>query len=55
MLSYVEFYKPAYFLLENVVGLLNFKLGGEQDGQRIVNGVKMGVVKFIIRALVCLG
>ncbi|KAJ3126613.1 hypothetical protein HK098_007368 [Nowakowskiella sp. JEL0407] len=51
-ISYVDFYRPDYFLLENVRGLVTFKLGGEQAGtNRISGGIQMGVVKFIIRAL----
>lgn len=55
MISYVEFYRPLFFLLENVPGLLLYPLKGRQVGRAIVGGIKMGVVKFIIRALVCLG
>ncbi|KAL2916224.1 hypothetical protein HK105_204315 [Polyrhizophydium stewartii] len=51
-LSYVEFYKPDYFLLENVRGLINFRLGGKQAGEnRIEGGIQMGVLKFILRTL----
>lgn len=55
MLSYVEFYRPSYFLLENVVGLLHYPLKGRMVGRAFVEGIKMGVVKFIIRTLTCLG
>ncbi|KAI0929230.1 hypothetical protein AcW1_006224 [Taiwanofungus camphoratus] len=55
MLSYLEFYRPYYFLLENVTGLIFYPLNGHQSGRAVVGGVKMGVVKFIIRTLVCLG
>jgi|SRR5882762_7194253 len=55
MLSYVEFYRPSYFLLENVVGLLQFPLMGRMVGRSFVEGIKMGVVKFIVRSLTCLG
>ncbi|KAJ1917519.1 hypothetical protein H4219_003152 [Mycoemilia scoparia] len=55
-LSYVDFYRPSYFLLENVRGLLQYRLGGEQDGRaRIVGGVKMGMLKFILRSLTAMG
>ncbi|KAF7722914.1 hypothetical protein EC973_002594 [Apophysomyces ossiformis] len=55
-LSYVDFYKPKYFLLENVRGLVNFKLGGEQEGtNRIKGGIQMGVVKYILRCLTSMG
>lgn len=55
MLSYVEFYHPKYVLLENVTGMLSFPLGGQQAGQAIVGGIKMGIVKFILRTLTSLG
>ncbi|KAI0672839.1 S-adenosyl-L-methionine-dependent methyltransferase [Trametes maxima] len=55
MISYVEFYKPAYFLLENVVGMLSYRVGGEQEGNRVVGGIEMGVVKFILGSLTTLG
>lgn len=55
MLSYVEFYRPSYFLLENVLGLLQYPLRGRMVGRTVVGGVKMGVVKFIVRSLTCLG
>ncbi|KAL6300510.1 S-adenosyl-L-methionine-dependent methyltransferase [Sparassis latifolia] len=51
MLAYVEFYRPSYFLLENVVGLLSYSLKGQASKQ----GVRMGIVKFVIRTLTCLG
>ncbi|CAG8514276.1 1845_t:CDS:2, partial [Acaulospora colombiana] len=54
-LSYVDFYRPEYFLLENVRGMLSFRMGGEQDGIRIKGGIKMGVIKFILRALTSMG
>ncbi|CAG8825437.1 26379_t:CDS:2, partial [Gigaspora margarita] len=54
-LSYVDFYKPQYFLLENVRGMLCFRLGGEQDGVKIKGGIKMGVIKFILRSLTAMG
>ncbi|KAI5117478.1 hypothetical protein M0805_007182 [Coniferiporia weirii] len=55
MVSYVEFYRPKYVLIENVTGLLNFRLQGEQKGRRIVGGIESGVVKFIMRAFTSLG
>ncbi|EKM55273.1 uncharacterized protein PHACADRAFT_184086 [Phanerochaete carnosa HHB-10118-sp] len=53
-ISYVDFYRPKYFLLENVTGLLSVPLGTEKQDQ-MTDGVAMGVVKFIFRALVSLG
>ena len=47
-LSYVDFYRPEYFLLENVRGLLVHKLGGQQVGEnRQTGGIQMGTVKYI--------
>lgn len=45
MISYVEFYRPSYFLLENVEGLLHHKL----------SDISMGIVKFVLRSLTSLG
>ncbi|KAJ1817653.1 hypothetical protein LPJ75_001659, partial [Coemansia sp. RSA 2598] len=55
-LSYVDFYRPTYFLLENVRGLLSYRLGGIQLGRgRIGGGIEMGVLKFILRTLTTMG
>ncbi|KAJ2788061.1 hypothetical protein GGI15_000236 [Coemansia interrupta] len=55
-LSYVDFYRPSYFLLENVRGLLDYRLGGVQLGKgRIGGGIKMGMLKFIVRVLTTMG
>lgn len=55
MLSYVEFYRPKFFLLENVLGLLSHKLqmnkAGPQEGKTVIHGV----VKYILRVLTSLG
>jgi C-5 cytosine-specific DNA methylase len=48
-LSYVDFYRPEYFLLENVRGLLVHRLGGQQVGEnRQSGGIQMGTVKCIL-------
>lgn len=55
-LSCVDFYRPTYFLLENVRGMVDFKLGGVQETKaRMSGGIKLGVVKFILRALTAMG
>ncbi|KAJ1678462.1 hypothetical protein EV182_004002, partial [Spiromyces aspiralis] len=55
-LSYVDFYRPSYFLLENVRGLLQYRLGGVQAGRtKIDGGIKMGMLKFILRSLTSMG
>lgn len=55
MLSYVEYYHPKYVLIENVTGMLYFQLRGKQDGLRIIDGVRAGMVKCIMRTFVGLG
>jgi DNA (cytosine-5)-methyltransferase 1 len=55
-LSYVDHYRPKYFLLENVQALLNHRLGSSQVNIHITKGgIEMGSAKFIIRALTSLG
>ncbi|KAJ1823141.1 hypothetical protein LPJ60_001754 [Coemansia sp. RSA 2675] len=55
-LSYVDFYRPTYFLLENVRGLLSYRLGGVQVGPgRVSGGIEMGMLKFILRTLTTMG
>ena len=49
MLSYVDFYKPDYFLLENVWGMVHHKIQG-RDSE-----VAMAVIKFINRGLTSIG
>lgn len=56
MLSYVEHYQPNYFLLENVGGILDYKLQDRRANQDGDGGViKLGMVKFIMRTLIALG
>jgi hypothetical protein len=55
MLSYVEFYRPKFFLLENVLGLLLHKLQVNKAGPQEGNVVAHGIVKFILRTLTSLG
>ncbi|KAF9030701.1 S-adenosyl-L-methionine-dependent methyltransferase [Hymenopellis radicata] len=57
MLSYVEFYAPKYFLLENVTGLLGYRLLGrpKAHGKSLEGGVEMGLPKLICRILMSLG
>ncbi|KAJ2006900.1 hypothetical protein GGI04_001720 [Coemansia thaxteri] len=55
-LSYVDFYRPTYFLLENVRGLLTYRLGGFQIGPgKVGGGIEMGMLKFILRTLTTMG
>jgi DNA (cytosine-5)-methyltransferase 1 len=57
MLSYLEHYDCDYFLLENVKGLLDYPLmsNSTKDGRALEGGIKSGVVKLIMRALIALG
>ncbi|KAF5387544.1 hypothetical protein D9757_006543 [Collybiopsis confluens] len=56
MLSYTERYRQDYFLLENVVGILNYRLRGVLAGRHtITGGIKHGVFKLIVRTLLALG
>ena len=57
MLSYLEHYSCNYFLLENVKGLLDHPLMSSKakDGRSLEGGIKSGVVKLIMRALIALG
>ncbi|ORZ34528.1 hypothetical protein BCR44DRAFT_1146818 [Catenaria anguillulae PL171] len=55
-LSYVELFRPKAFLLENVTGMLTYRLGGQQKGRHAVSGgFKGGVPRFIVRVLLSLG
>ncbi|KII89181.1 hypothetical protein PLICRDRAFT_160365 [Plicaturopsis crispa FD-325 SS-3] len=55
MVSYVEFYRPQYFLLENVEGFLTHSLSGRDGTGKGTDAIQCGVVKFVLRALICLG
>lgn len=56
-LSFVDHYRPKYFMLENVRGLLQHRLGSTQKkvGFGVQGGIQQGSVKFILRALTSLG
>ncbi|KAF9332302.1 hypothetical protein BG006_004822 [Podila minutissima] len=55
-MSYVDYYKPNYFLLENVRGMVAYRLGGRRSSEgKHVGGMEMGVVKFILRCLTAMG
>lgn len=57
MLSYVEYYEPDYFLLENVAGFLDHKfyISKNTGSGEVQHEVKGGMVKFLIRSLIALG
>jgi site-specific DNA-cytosine methylase len=54
-LSAVDMLQPRYVVMENVKGILFFRLGGEQAGiHRIEGGISRGIVKLIKRLLTAL-
>ncbi|KAL4244914.1 Cytosine-specific methyltransferase [Abortiporus biennis] len=53
MLSYVEFYRPKFFLLENVKGLLKYNSSISYGSFSVT--IRMSMVKFILRSLTGLG
>ncbi|TEY71700.1 hypothetical protein BOTCAL_0088g00340 [Botryotinia calthae] len=57
LLSYVEFYRPEYFLLENVPGIKHHPLNGNDIPNYPSDGgpLKNGAMKFIFRVLTSLG
>jgi DNA (cytosine-5)-methyltransferase 1 len=55
MLSYVEYYQPKYFLLENVTGLLDYKLQDKHATSNKSKVIHFGMLKFILRTLISLG
>lgn len=54
-MSWVDYYRPRYFLIENVVGMLNHRLKACKVNNQTVGGIQMGIVKFIMRAATTLG
>lgn len=55
-LSAVDMLQPKYVIMENVRGILTWRLGAEQvDEKRVVGGVPQGMVKLFKRALTGLG
>ncbi|KAJ7150376.1 S-adenosyl-L-methionine-dependent methyltransferase [Mycena filopes] len=50
--SYVDFFRPDFFFLENVPGFLKYNLLAEQAGpHRVEGGLEMGGLKLMLRAL----
>ncbi|KAF9107387.1 hypothetical protein BGX27_008769 [Mortierella sp. AM989] len=54
-MSYVDIYKPQYFLLENVRGMSTFRLGKMKVDNKWEGGIHIGVVKFVVRCLTAMG
>lgn len=55
MISHVEYYRPKYFMLENVQSMLDYSLGAELVERRFEGGVQKGILKFITASLTSLG
>ena len=53
LLSYIDFFKPTYVILENVANILQWKLHNPVD--TAMEGIPMGGVRFLMSALVALG
>ncbi|KAJ6575500.1 S-adenosyl-L-methionine-dependent methyltransferase [Mycena capillaripes] len=50
--SYVDFFRPDFFFLENVPGFLRYNLLASQvDRHRVEGGIEMGGLKLLVRAL----
>jgi DNA (cytosine-5)-methyltransferase 1 len=55
MLSYVEYYRPKYFILENVERMINHPLAADLVNRKFVGGVPQGMLKLITASLASLG
>ncbi|KAJ3542763.1 hypothetical protein NM688_g5941 [Phlebia brevispora] len=55
MMSYVDFYRPKFFLLENVQGLFEWKGHAALAHDSLETDIDMAAPKFIIRAMISLG
>lgn len=54
--GYVDYYRPKYFLFENVPGIQHTALGATQASQhKVAGGIKGGFFKFLLRSLTSLG
>ena len=55
MLSYLEYYQPKYFIMENVERMMNHPLAADLVNKRFVGGVPQGMLKLITASLTSLG
>lgn len=55
MLAIVAHYRPKYFLMENVPGILGYRLLGEKIGGSIKHGISQGVRKLICSFMAAMG
>ncbi|KAI8998552.1 S-adenosyl-L-methionine-dependent methyltransferase [Trametes punicea] len=55
LLSWIDFLEPKYCFFENVRGFLSYNLHARQAGRyRVEGGIKMGGLKFFVRALLAM-
>ncbi|KIY50822.1 S-adenosyl-L-methionine-dependent methyltransferase [Fistulina hepatica ATCC 64428] len=54
LLSFAEVLQPKYFLLENVRGMLDYRLQAQQHGNSMIGGIPQGMIKLILRTLLAL-
>lgn len=56
LLSWVDFLEPRFCFFENVRGFLQYSLNSVQASRyKVTGGIKMGGLKFLVRALVTMG
>ena len=56
LLSWVDFLNPKYCYFENVRGFMKYKLNSQQkDRYKIIGGIEVGGLKFLVRAMISMG
>lgn len=55
MLATVAHYRPAIFFMENVPGIIQYRLLGVKEGGAIHGGISQGVMKLVCRYMTSLG
>lgn len=56
LLSWVDFLRPKYCCFENVRGFLGYGINATQVGpHKIEGGIKMGGLKFVVKAMLAMG
>ena len=56
LVSWVDYLRPKYCVFENVRGFREYNLNAAQAGKhRVVGGIVMGGLKFLVHALLTMG
>ena len=56
LLSWVDFLKPKYCYFEHIRGFMKYKLNSQQkDRYKIIGGIEVGGLKFLVRAMISMG